>query len=72
VLLGCGPQPQQPFHVLVNLGNAIPAAAAHATRIVELIDADEDRRRAGRNRFRQYREQGLTPETHSITDQESP
>lgn len=72
VLLGCGPQPQQPFNLLVNLGNAIPAAAAHATRIVELIDADAERRRAGRNRFRQYREQGLTPETHSITDQESP
>jgi DNA polymerase-3 subunit chi len=57
--------------VLINLGNGIPAAAAHARRIAEVIDADEQRRRAGRNRFRQYRDRGLSPETHNVAAEDS-
>jgi DNA polymerase-3 subunit chi len=72
VLLSCAAQPQQPYDVLVNLGDAIPAAAAHAARVTEFIDADEQRRRAGRNRFRQYRDRGLTPETRNIAAEDSP
>jgi DNA polymerase-3 subunit chi len=72
VLLSCGTQPEQPFEVLVNFGDQVPPAAERAVRIVELIDADENRRRAGRNRFRQYREQGLTPETHTVSGEELP
>ena len=67
MLLSCGSQPQQPFDAAGQSRRLrYPAAAAHAARIVEIIDADEARRRAGRNRFRHYREQGLTPETHNI------
>ena len=66
VLLGCGAQPQQPYDVLVNLSNAIPASALNAARIAELIDADDARLRAGRGRFRQYRDQGLSPATHTV------
>jgi DNA polymerase-3 subunit chi len=66
VLLGCERQPQQPYPLLVNLGSAIPATAAHAQRIIELVDADDEHRRAGRERFRQYRDQGLTPATHTL------
>ncbi len=72
VLLGCGLQPQQPYDVLVNLSSAIPASAHHASRIAELIDTDDARRRAGRGRFRQYREQGLTPATHTVAGDELP
>ena len=72
VLLSCDGYPDQPFELLVNLGSTIPAAAAHAGRIVELIDADEDRRRAGRSRFRQYRDRGVTPETHTLAAEDSP
>jgi DNA polymerase-3 subunit chi len=72
VLLSCGAQPEQDFPLLVNLSNALPAAAARAARVIELIDADEERRRAGRNRFRQYREQGLTPETHNVGSEIGP
>jgi DNA polymerase-3 subunit chi len=72
VLLGCAAQPQQPYDVLVNLGSAIPATACHARRVVEVIDADEQRRRAGRNRFRQYRDQGLAPETRNLAAEDSP
>ena len=71
VLLGCAAQPQQPFGVLVNLGSTIPTAAAHAARIAEVIDAHEERRRAGRTRFRQYRDRGLSPETHNLTAEDS-
>lgn len=72
VLLCAGSQPQQPFELLVNFGDDIPLVADHAGRIVELIDGDEGRRRAGRNRFRQYRERGLTPETHTVSGDDSP
>jgi DNA polymerase-3 subunit chi len=66
VLLGCAPQPRQGFHLLVNLSEQIPAAFALAQRVSEIVDADEPRRRAGRQRYRDYRDKGLTPETHNI------
>ena len=72
VLLGCASQPQQAFDLLLNLGNEVPAAAACAARIAEIVDAEEPRRRAGRNRFRHYRELGLAPETHNIAAEETP
>jgi DNA polymerase-3 subunit chi len=72
VLLGCGAQPQQPFDVLLNLGSEVPAAASHAGRIAEIVDAEEPRRRAGRDRFRHYRDRGLAPETHNIATEETP
>src|SRR5580704_16339169 len=48
VLVSCDIQPQQPFGVLINLGSTIPASAAHAASIAEVIDAHEARRLAGR------------------------
>jgi DNA polymerase III subunit chi len=72
VLLGCEAQPQQPFDVLLNLGTEVPAAAARAGRVAEIVDAEEPRRRAGRNRFRHYRELGLAPETRNIAAEETP
>jgi DNA polymerase-3 subunit chi len=72
VLLGCEAQPQQPFDLLLNLGSEVPAAAARAGRIAEIVDAQEPRRRAGRNRFRHYRDLGLTPETHNIAANDTP
>jgi DNA polymerase-3 subunit chi len=68
VLLGCSAQPLQSYELLVNLGSAIPPAAEHAGRIAELIDADEQRRHAGRSRFRQYRERGVALETHTVAE----
>jgi len=72
VLLGCQVQPQQPYDLLLNLGSEVPQAAAHAGRIAEIVDAEEPRRRAGRNRFRHYRDRGLTPETHTIAAEDTP
>jgi DNA polymerase-3 subunit chi len=72
VLLGCETQPQQPFDMLLNLGSEVPAAAALAGRIAEIVDAEEPRRCAARNRFRHYRDRGLAPETHNIAAEETP
>jgi DNA polymerase III subunit chi len=72
VLVGCAAQPQQPYGLLVNLGNTIPASAAHAASIAEVIDAHDERRQAGRARFRQYRDRGLTPATHNMATEDAP
>jgi DNA polymerase-3 subunit chi len=72
VLLGCESQPQQPFQLLLNLASEVPAAAALAGRIAEVVDAEEPRRHAGRARFRHYRELGLRPETHTIAATDTP
>jgi DNA polymerase III subunit chi len=50
--------------LLLNLGNALPADLQRFTRIAEVIDADEERRRKGRERFKAYRDMKLTVETH--------
>jgi len=72
VLVGCDTQPQQPYDVLVNLGTTIPASAAQAASIAEVIDAHEGRRQAGRARFRQYRDRGITPATHNMAAEDAP
>jgi DNA polymerase III subunit chi len=72
VLLGCEAQPRQPFDVLLNLGSEVPAAAAHAARIAEIVDAEGPRRCAGRTRFRHYRDLGLAPQTHTIAANDTP
>lgn len=71
VLVGCDTQPQQSYGVLINLGNTIPASAAHAASIAEVIDAHEVRRQAGRTRFRQYRDRGVSPTTHNMSTEDS-
>jgi DNA polymerase III subunit chi len=71
VLLGGGALPPQPYDLLLNLGIAVPADAGHAARIVEIIDADEARRAAGRLRFRAYRAAGLNPETHNVSAEDA-
>ena len=72
VLLSASLQPPGAIELLLNLGAQVPAVAAQAARIIELVDADESRRQAGRGRFRVYRERGLTPETHNIAAGELP
>ena len=59
--------------LLVNLGARLPAHWERYTRIAEIIDADEERRRLGRERFKSYRELKVTLETHQLDGaQETP
>jgi DNA polymerase-3 subunit chi len=54
--------------LLVNLANALPAQLPQYTRVAEIIDADDERRRFARERFKAYRELKLTLETHQIDE----
>lgn len=52
--------------VLINLCDGVPAGFERFARIVEPVDGDPARRQAGRDRFRFYRERGVTPDSHAI------
>ncbi len=54
------------FALLLNLGTDVPAFASRYARIAEVIDNDAERRQAGRQRFKRYRDQGLAPVTHNL------
>jgi DNA polymerase-3 subunit chi len=54
--------------MLVNLADSVPAAYQGYARIAEVVDADDSRRKAGRDRYRFYREQGIEPQTHEMGD----
>jgi DNA polymerase III subunit chi len=53
--------------VLVNLSGQMPAEPARFARIVEILDADPERRRLGRDRFKAYRDLQLTLKTHEVS-----
>ena len=52
--------------MLVNLAAGVRPEYQEYARIAEVIDADEARRKLGRDRFRFYRDQGIEPQTHEI------
>ena len=54
--------------LLVNLAQRLPAQFERYARIAEIIDADEERRRLGRERFKTYRDRKLPLETHQIDE----
>jgi len=54
--------------LLVNLAQRLPVEFQRYPRIAEIIDADEERRRLGRERFKVYRDLKLPLETHQIDE----
>ncbi|HEY2633970.1 MAG TPA: DNA polymerase III subunit chi [Steroidobacteraceae bacterium] len=54
--------------LLVNLSDRLPAEWERYPRIAEIIDADEDRRRLGRERFKTYRDLKVALETHQLDE----
>jgi DNA polymerase III subunit chi len=54
--------------LLVNLTARLPAHWERYTRIAEIIDAEDERRRLGRERFKTYRDLKLTLETHQLDE----
>jgi DNA polymerase-3 subunit chi len=72
VLLACQGQTTAAPDVLLNLDSTVPPAAAQAARILEIIDSEPARLQAGRERFRQYRDRGLSPQTHRLPADEPP
>ena len=52
--------------LLVNLAGEPPEFYAGYARLAEFVDADSERREAGRRRFAYYRDHGSIPETHRV------
>src|SRR2546421_1994089 len=66
VLLSAGTAPSRSVDILINLAAEVPPCLAQTQRVAEVIDGDEARRRAGRARFKAYRELGLQPASRNI------
>jgi DNA polymerase III subunit chi len=54
--------------LLVNVSTRLPGKLDRFARVAEIIDADDERRRLGRERFKAYRELKLAVETHQLDD----
>ena len=52
--------------IIINLAPDLPPGLSQTPRVVEIIDGDDTRRRAGRARFKAYRELGVQPASHNI------
>ncbi len=63
-------QAPPPADLLVNLADRLPGQWDRYPRIAEIIDADETRRRLGRERFKSYREGNVPIETHQLGPQD--
>jgi DNA polymerase III subunit chi len=68
VHLTVAPAPAADGDLLVNLTARLPAHFERYARIAEIIDADEERRRLGRERFKTYRELKVALETHQLDE----
>jgi DNA polymerase III subunit chi len=66
VLLSAGTPPASAFDFIINLAAEPPPFLNLTRRIAEIVDGDEGRRRAGRVRFKTYRELGIEPSTHTL------
>jgi DNA polymerase-3 subunit chi len=56
--------------LLVNLADRLPEGLLRFARVAEIMDADEQRRRLGRERFKAYRECKLELKTHQCRNGE--
>jgi len=65
-------EPASPADLLVNLAARLPAPLERFARIAEVIDADPERRRLGRERFKAYRDLKIPLETHQLGDGAEP
>jgi DNA polymerase-3 subunit chi len=54
--------------LLVNLTDRLPGGFDHYPRIAEIIDANPERRRQGRERFKTYRDLKVALDTHQLDD----
>ncbi len=66
VLLSSGVAPAADVDIIINLDAALPPCLVRTRRIAEIIDGDDARRRAGRARFKAYRDLGVQPASHNI------
>ena len=66
VVVGSSSLPASHRDVLINLAPDAPADFSAYARICEVVGGDEDARKAGRLRWRTYRDAGCVPEAHPL------
>jgi DNA polymerase-3 subunit chi len=66
VLVGSGVLPESHRDVLINLGPDAPTDFSAYARVCDVVGGDEDGKRAGRQRWRTYRDAGCTPAAHAL------
>ena len=66
VLLSSGIAPSGDVDIIINLAPDVPGCLSRSRRVAEIIDGDDSRRRAGRARFKAYRDLGIQPASHNI------
>jgi DNA polymerase-3 subunit chi len=64
VLVGSSAMPPSHREVLINLAPDAPADFSAYARICDVVGGDEDGKKAGRLRWRVYREAGCAPQAH--------
>ncbi len=52
--------------LLINLDQTVPAFFSRFERVAEIVSADEQQRKAARERFRFYRQRGYELQTHEL------
>lgn len=66
VMVGTEAGPQSHRGLLINLMDDMPPDVNAYDRIAEIVDVDPERKRAARERFKKYREQGCAMESHNL------
>ncbi|MCG8428072.1 MAG: DNA polymerase III subunit chi [Chromatiales bacterium] len=66
ILIGNDNSAGEEHDVLINLATTVPDFFSRFERIAELIDHDPEIRKAGRDRYRFYRDRGYPMQTHDI------
>ena len=66
VVVGSSSLPPSHRDVLINLAPDAPTDFSAYARICEVVGGDEDAKKAGRHRWRTYRDAGCAPEAHPL------
>ena len=66
VHIGHGSEPDEGFHLLINLAADVPGFFARFERVAEVVDGDAGHKAQGRERFRFYKDRGYPLETHKL------
>ena len=66
VLIGDGAAPAEYKSLMINLSGAVPGDVSAFTQMIEVVDAEPQRKQQARERYKQYRELGCTLETKNL------
>lgn len=68
VLIGAAEPLPSHRDVMVNLGERVPEFFDRFDRVLEIVHGDAATRGRSRERFKFYRDRGLSPETHKLSE----